>query len=217
MLIHDIDQALITCGLMSRGAFHAVSDDQLPEGASTVVMIGNAGPAMWRAFAATAPHGPDPLDTWTRGVLDKIAEDFGASALYPFTGPPYYPFQRWAMRAEDVSPSPIGPLIHPVYGLWHAYRGALVFKERLPIQTPARTPSPCESCPDKPCLSTCPVDAFSADAYDVPACRTHIARPLGHDCLNRGCLARRACPVGRDYMYAPAQARFHMRHFLAGF
>jgi hypothetical protein len=28
------------------------------------------------------------------------------------------------------------------------------------------------------------------------------------------CLARHACPVGRDYRYAPAQARFHMQSFL---
>ena len=30
----------------------------------------------------------------------------------------------------------------------------------------------------------------------------------------RGCMARRACPVGRDHLYPAAQARFHMEAFL---
>ena len=49
----------------------------------------------------------------------------GAAPIYPFGGPPYWPFQRWAQRAEAVFPSPLGILIHPEYGLWHAYRAAL--------------------------------------------------------------------------------------------
>jgi hypothetical protein len=28
-----------------------------------------------------------------------------------------------------------------------------------------------------------------------------------------GCLARRACPVGKDYVYDPAQMQFHMTAF----
>jgi hypothetical protein len=31
--------------------------------------------------------------------------------------------------------------------------------------------------------------------------------------MGEGCRARRACPVGRDYRYAPDQAAFHMRPF----
>ena len=217
MMIDDIVHTLAASGLITRGAFLAVAEDGVPEGRRTVVMIGNAGPEMWQAFAKTKPSSANPLDAWTREVLDPVAAAFGATALYPFSGPPYHPFQRWAMRADDVTPSPIGPLIHPTFGLWHAYRGALVFDTELDIPAPARTPSPCASCRDKPCLNTCPVDAFSEHGYDVPACRAHIAAPHGQDCLDNGCLARRACPVGQDYIYASAQAGFHMRHFLTGF
>jgi ferredoxin-like protein FixX len=216
MIIDDIQRAFAASGLITRGAFHATTADDVPEGGRTVVMIGNAGPDMWRAFAKTERSSANPLDSWTREVLDPIAVGFGATALYPFNGPPYHPFQRWAMRADDVTPSPIGPLIHPMFGLWHAYRGALVFDAELDIQTPSRSPSPCASCTDKPCLNTCPVGAFSEHGYDVPTCRTHIAAPDGQDCLEGGCLARRACPIGQDYIYASVQAGFHMRHFLAG-
>lgn len=217
MIIDDIEDALARSGLMTRGAFVATPEDDVPQGGHSVVMIGNAGPAMWQAFAKTDHVSANPLDAWTRDVLDPIAAAFGATALYPFSGPPYYPFQRWAMRADDVTPSPIGPLIHPTFGLWHAYRGALVFAQDVDVPAPTRTPSPCESCDDKPCLNTCPVGAFTASGYNVPACRAHIAAPQGQDCLNNGCLARRACPIGQDYIYASPQACFHMRHFLTGF
>ena len=60
----------------------------------------------------------------------------------------------------------------------------------------------------------CPVEAFAEGRYDVPKCVNHIAGPSGTECLTGGCLARRACPVGRDYAYAPDQARFHMEAFL---
>ena len=98
--------------------------------------------------------------------------------------------------------------------MWHAYRGALLFAERLKLPEQRSAPSPCESCPDKPCLNTCPVGAFTPGGYDVAGCRAHIGKPEGSDCLGFGCLARRACPVGQDYLYEPAQARFHMQKFL---
>ena len=49
----------------------------------------------------------------------------------PRTGRPWLPFQQWARKAEPVHVSPLGVLIHPDYGLWHSYRGALCFDTRL--------------------------------------------------------------------------------------
>ena len=97
-------------------------------GLRTIVLAGMAGRDGWPAFAASAEarDGADhPLDRWSRRVIDALARDLGAVALYPFGGPPHWPFQQWARRAEPVHPSPIGILIHPAYGLWHSYRGAL--------------------------------------------------------------------------------------------
>ena len=33
------------------------------------------------------------------------------------------------------------------------------------------------------------------------------------ECREAGCLARRACPVGREHAYRPAHAAFHMTAF----
>jgi len=212
----SIVAALAPHGLIARGGFRPDPEDGLPEDAMAAVMVGNAGPAMWHPFSRARDDESDAMNRWTRRVLDPIAAGFGATALYPFDGPPWFPFQRWAQRAEPVFPSPIGMLIHPEYGLWHAYRGVLLF-DGVVVDLPqaASVASPCESCAEKPCLTTCPVGAFNGENYDVPACAGHLRTEQGTDCLTLGCRARCACPVGRDATYLPRQAAFHMDAFLA--
>jgi len=220
MEIATIEHAIADAGLIVVGGFRPRPEDGVPAPATAVVLVGNAGPAMWRAFAAAVPPSErdsrrHPLDDWTRSVLTAAAESLGVRVLFPFDGPPWYPFQAWALRTNTVHPTPIGPLIHPDYGLWHAYRGAFVLAAPIDLPAPDSRPSPCDSCAEQPCLSTCPVDAIAHNAYDVPACTNHIASAAGRDCLDFGCRARLACPVGRTYAYDPAQAAFHMRKFLA--
>jgi hypothetical protein len=217
----QIDAALRAHGLMARGGFYPEAADSVPglsdgRTAAALVLAGNAGPDMWRVFANSPEFasGPDSLDAWTMRVLGEVAAEMGGEALFPFGGPPYRPFVAWAKRAEPVSESPLGILIHPDYGLWHAYRGALVFAETLDVPARVARPRPCDTCAGKPCLSTCPVNAFTNPGYDVPACAGHIAATAGADCLMQGCRARRACPVGPEFLYAPAQTELHMRAFL---
>lgn len=208
-------------GFMLRGGFHPVPGDAVPalsdgRAARTVVLLGGAGGSFWPVFRASpeAEQEHDALDCWTRRVIGELAEELGAMPLFPFGGPPYLPFQRWAKRAEPVHESPLGLLIHPEFGLWHAYRAALAFADRLDLPARPEVESPCASCADKPCLTACPVGAFTGKSYDVPRCITHIGRPEGRACIENACLARRACPVGRAYAYGPEQARFHMSAFL---
>jgi len=215
----EISDAVAVAGLICRGGFHPRPDDLVPGAAGTVVLVGNAGPEMWRAFTAQVPSEcregrPDPLDTWTRRTLTEISRTLGAKPLFPFDGPPFLPFSRWAKRTEPVFTSPVGPLIHPEFGLWHAYRGALAFAEVMTLPPTEKAASPCDQCPDKPCLHTCPVGALRDGEYDVGACVGHISAPAGIDCMMLHCRARRACPVGRRYQYEPDQSTLHMRGFL---
>ncbi len=217
MLIDDVAQALGRHGLRLGGGFRPDAVDRvppLPDGTpvGAVLMVGNAGPGMWRRFSDERPAGPSPLDAWTINVLARVAERFGACAVYPFQLP-FLPFQQWAMRAEPCYVSPLRMLIHPVFGLWHACRGALLFAGDIGLPDRVEVPSPCESCVGSPCLSMCPVGAFAADAYDAAGCLAHLDGPDGEDCVALGCRARRACPVGSEYRYAPEQARFHMEAF----
>lgn len=210
----DIERTLLAEAFTPLGWFHVDAGDGVPNladgaAARTVVLIGNAGPAMWRRFSPAT----QTLDEWSRGVLAPLAAKLGATAHFPFAKPPL-PFQRWAARAGTVHTSPLGMSIHAEYGLWHAYRAAFAFSEEIALPAQAEPEHPCDTCADRPCLTTCPVNAFSGTAYDVPACAAHLNTPQGADCMDLGCRARRACPVGRDFVYAPAQALFHMSAFV---
>lgn len=216
-LCEKISAALARHRLLLRGGFHPEAQEMtLAEGESvgTVLLAGNAGPGMWEAFSTQMPTGADPLDRWSGEVLGAVARQFGAEVALPSDGPPYRPFQQWAMRAEPVFQSPIGILIHPVYGLWHGYRGALLFERVLDLPDKDMSANPCDSCTARPCLTTCPVGAFSGRGYDLQACRRHLRSGAGDDCLDGSCLARQACPVGRDYAYGAGQAAFHMAAFV---
>lgn len=188
----------------------------MPIPAATLVLLGWVGSEGWPAFTGS-PEARDgdgnPLDRWSRRLIDGIAASVDATPLYPFAGPPWLPFQRWAQRADQVFVSPLGILIHPDWGLWHSYRGALAFREPLELELTIARTSPCENCADKPCLSRCPVSAFSNEGYDVAGCRMHLSSPAGSVCMTGGCLARGACPIGTPHRYDPEQAALHMRAF----
>ncbi|HET6620405.1 MAG TPA: ferredoxin [Dongiaceae bacterium] len=186
--------------------------------ARTLVLIGNVGSELWDKSGTeiAALTGADPLDRWTRRVIDPLARSHEGIALYPFSGPPYWPFQRWAERAEGVRASPIAIQIHPEYGLWHAYRAAIVLPAAIEWPPPAARGHPCDTCADQPCLTRCPANAFSAAGYDVARCVQHVvaAQHEADSCADVGCLARLACPVGAAWRYRPDHARFHMGAFI---
>lgn len=211
---HPVLTAIRRASFTPLGWFSPAPQDRAPQGARFVILIGNAGPDMFRRFARERDPQRDSMDGWTRDAVTTLAADLGADAVYPFDMDPPWPFLTWARRGGAGHVSPLGLNIHPTYGLWHAYRAALCFPVEFDIPMQGPGPHPCETCVAKPCLTACPVSAFDGTAYDVPACFAHIASEAGADCMTRGCLARHACPVGQSFAYAPAQAQFHMRAFL---
>jgi len=209
-------------GLIVRGGFSFSPDVDAPSGpggspAKSVLLVGQAGDAPWPHFLRWRQSQPqdlaDPLDTWSRHVIGEVAARFGARAVSP-SDRPWLPFQQWAMRAEGLRPSPLGILMHPEYGLWHAYRGALLFDVEVSIQAPREVIHLCDACVGKPCLKSCPVDAYSASGFAYQTCRDHVRGPSGGPCLDGGCLDRNACPYGTRYRYSPQAQAFHMAAFV---
>ncbi|MEM8749593.1 MAG: hypothetical protein AAGF28_04785 [Pseudomonadota bacterium] len=208
---------LADTGLQPLGWF-SICDEAATKRAG--LLIGNCGGSIWPTFQRSdecLDGKPDPLNRWTQRVIDPMAKMLGAQARYPF-GDRVWPFQRWARAAMGVQSSPLGLLIHPEYGLWVAFRAALVFDvdetDTIPNENTALVEHPCDTCIDKPCLNTCPVNAFSAEGFLVATCRSFLETEEGQACRLKGCKARLACPVGQQFAYTNAQQAFHMAHFL---
>jgi hypothetical protein len=234
----ELGALLADSGLEPRGWF-AIEAGDIPAGVTPVkpgmaaLLVGNAGPAMWTVFEDSIEHDGDigdPMDRWTERIVHSALGQIEEIAvpLFPF-GVDVWPFQRFAARAMGLRPSPLGILIHPQFGLWHALRAAIVFPEvQIQPQLVPKPIHPCEACNEKPCLSACPASAFSGSGFNVRACRSYLDSSsssdsdsgnsprhvrAGADCMTNGCAARNACPVGAEYRYAPEQVRFHMMAF----
>jgi hypothetical protein len=210
---HPVLTSIRRAGFLPFGWFTPKEEDGVGASAKFVILIGNAGPDMFRRFARERDPSKDMIDDWTREVVSELADDLQATAIFPF-GEPAYPFLTWAKRSGAGHTSPLGLNIHATYGLWHAYRAALLFPVEFDLPKQSAGLHPCESCADKPCLSACPVGAFSGTSYDVESCAAHVGSPAGIDCLDNGCKARRACPIGKSFTYHPYQAQFFMRAFV---
>lgn len=211
----QVVRALEPAGMFIRGLVQFAQGEGpiLSDGthACSVLLLGNIGGSIWPAFEAwrRTYDGPDPLDTWSKSEIQPLAAALGATAYFP-SDPPFQPFQQWAVKAEGLRASPLGILIHPTYGLWHGYRGALGFGCEIP-QSAEVSLYACSACADKPCLSACPVGAVSLERFDVPACRVFLNTGAGNEtCQKSGCLARNVCPAGSGFRYPRAQLRFHM-------
>ena len=220
LILEQLRAALGVDGVFVRGivSFGDGEGPLLADGtaAQSVVLLGNIGGSIWIPFSRwwQLPENagrPDPLDDWSKTVIRPVASSLGATAYFP-SDPPWLPFQRWAMQAEGLKASPLGILIHPVYGVWHGYRGALGFADAIENDfAPAFPQHPCDVCVDKPCVTACPVAAVTTAGFDVPSCRSHLRTREGQaDCMVGGCLARNACPIGAGYRYPAEQLAFHM-------
>jgi len=188
--------------------------DFCPPGARALVLIGTEGGASWwdrvTASAEWRDGAPDPVDRWSKRVLGQIAAQMGGAAIYPSDGPPWPPFQRWALETGRMWQSPVGLLVHPDAGLWVAFRAALALPFTVTWPPAAR---PCDACAGTPCLTACPVGALAGAGYDLPRCHAFLDTPSGAGCLSAGCAVRGACPVSQSHARLPAQSAYHMSRF----
>ncbi|MCV6603089.1 MAG: hypothetical protein OIF54_16275 [Cohaesibacter sp.] len=211
-----LDHEIAPLGLVILAAFCPKCEEKAVPGQDsqpgTIVMVGNAGSAMWTPFdQAREKNDPDAMNKWTQQSLQPIADSLNCDLVFPFAGPPWYPFVSWAERSGNVVKSPLGMGLHREYGLFHAHRGAFLFKEILPVAA-RKTGNPCQDCVSQPCLSACPVSAFGGKAYNVAHCKSYM-QDQKVECWT-GCLARKACPIGQDCHYSAEHARYHMQAFM---
>lgn len=208
-----LDATLAAHHLAILGGFHPTAEDAVPPGTQTLLLLGPAEPGFWAHLTAQPEwqdSQPDPIDRWSRRVIGRIACDLGAKALFPFGGPPYHPFYRWALKTGRIWESPVRLLVSADQGLLVSFRGALALKDRIALPPPATRP--CDLCAAA-CLTACPTSALTEKVYDIPACHAFLDTDEGIPCLTKGCETRRACPVSAAYARLPEQSAYHMRRF----
>jgi len=222
--IEPVKEWLKPFGLVVHACLDGMEDGALPilkSGipAATLLLIGNAGSSIWDAFSQSPEYADDltdPLDRWSTRLGNKLATEFSGEVLFPFTGPPFHPFSSWAKRANIAVSSPLGLSLHLDYGLWYGYRLALALPQPIkPVPALSNPINLCIDCSTKPCLNTCPVDAFNDGVYRYQQCVVFLSEHLDGECNKSGCIARHACPNGTKYRYEPEHAQFHMRAFIA--
>ncbi|MFW8635096.1 ferredoxin [Cribrihabitans pelagius] len=210
------EAAAAAAGLIVLGALHPARHGLSYPDRGTLLLLGS-GPAFWPALTAAPEYrggAPDPVDRWSRRIGQALAAELGATAHFPFGGPPFAPFVAWALASGRAFVSPVRMLVHDAAGMMLSYRAALHFEAEFDIPPPPLADSPCQSCAARPCLSACPAGALAADEpYDLAACHAHLSRAAGRECMDGGCLARRACPLSRASGRDPAQSAHHMRYF----
>jgi len=189
--------------------------------ARSALLLGNGGPAFFRAYRAQADsfaHEPDPLDAFTKQIATLAARDlteagFESQAFFYFEkrAGAYVDFRALGEASGLGAPSRLGILLHPVFGPWMALRALLLTEKVL---NPTALPddfAPCRGCP-APCAVACPAAALSVEcevreAFDLQRC--HTRRTDTEDCVSM-CSARRACVVGPEWAYDGDAEAFHL-------
>ena len=199
-------------GLRISGIVAPSADDNLPDWATAIALISPREPEFWSHFCGSPEWHDgqnDPVDRWSKRVLDEIAAQNDGVAYFPFGGAPFYPFYSWAIRSGAFCASPIAFLADGTAGLFTSFRGAIALRDAPEVEL---APPPCSSCEAKPCVAACPASALTVEGYDVAACHGYLSGKDGADCLNRGCRVRRACPVGTPNR-PPEQSAYFMSEF----
>ena len=182
----------------------------LPAGYRSLLLFGHGGRTLWENLPQPLDPEAHPVDRYVlenvRWLAREALGDAEPLVLYPSTQA-VVPLQRIGRALNLARPSWLGLDIHPVFGVWFAYRALVLTRE---VAEPTRHPefaSPCDSCAGKPCRSACPARAV-ATSFDIRACADHRLSE-NSPCADR-CLSRFACPYEPRHRYSEAQMRYHM-------
>lgn len=196
-----------------------------------VLVVGNAGGALWSAFLADLRADPrrlaeddQPLDAYVRRAVEAADVElrayerrwvFGDAGETDIAGRAGTPLRTEARRAHlDMRTlaerAGIGVrgrlelLMDAEAGPWIGLRAACFVQAPFPADAAPTGFSPCADC--DACARACPGGAFTGGRFDIGAC---VAFRAASTACAHGCAARRACPVGTARAYPKEAERYH--------
>lgn len=185
----------------------------IPEAAGyrQLILFGHAGRRLWECVQASGIGGEHPIDHYSIRTVEQWFAEHLPSQRYCFLYPGDAPIglQALGTLAGWHHPSPFRIGVNADWGSWFAYRAAVLADTDFAPSPPVDRGNPCLSCRDQPCLAACPAGARADGQIAIEDCVTVRLR-TGSPCALQ-CLARNACPVGREHRYDDAQTEHSMR------
>ena len=187
-----------------------------PQAASyhQLILIGHGGSAFWQALQASGTalsrnEVGHPVDDFTVATVQQFMQSECAGVAYEIIYPGSYivSLQELGKLAGWHHPSPFMVGINATFGSWFAYRAVLLANTDLPVTAPLQTASPCASCSEKPCISSCPPHALDDGKFDLQKCLGY--RQQTDALCKNTCIARTRCPVASEHRYSDAQMHYH--------
>lgn len=173
-----------------------------------LILVGNAGRALWTAVTRAGLCSADPIDDFSvatvRAWFAATLPGHRHTVLYPGSTPVGLQAIGRLAGWHHATPFKLGIL--PGWGSWFAYRVALLADTALPSTPPLQVESPCLGCAARPCIAACPAQAMADGEFALEQCVDYRRQPESH--CRSGCQARDACPVGREHRYHED----HLRH-----
>lgn len=193
--------------VLSSSRVTSVLDGLDVDGWPTLVLLGSTGSALWNAMSAASwLDRADPVDSWCAARLTELRDALPMRAVFVFPSRSPVDVVALGRAAGWAHPTPLGLGMHPEHGLWVGYRGALLLDTALPERGIVDAPSPCTTCVDTPCVTSCLGSAVESGGLQIAACFGQ--RLTETPCATR-CASRFACPVGADSRYGDVQIAHH--------
>ena len=183
-------------------------------GSKGMMILGNGGPTFWDFFKEGSKG--QSIDDFVKDYIESSLIEVGFKAddfhqAYP-SGDSTPPLLEISRNFNLSRPSQLGLDLSSTYGPWFGIRALFFFKRALPLISPKPFESPCHQCLLRPCLKSCPGDAFKNEKFSISDC-VDFRLKKGSTCEEK-CDARLACPVGKEYQYSKEQMTYHYKHGL---
>lgn len=179
-----------------------------------LILIGHGGTTFWQALQATGRdlkrnETEHPVDDFTVATVQQFLQTEFAAVAYEIVYPGSYTvsLQELGKLAGWHHPSPFMVGINASFGSWFAYRAVVLANTDLPATTAVQTVSPCSSCSDQACISSCPAHALDDGEFHLLKCVSY--RQQKDSICKNTCVARTSCPVASEHRYSEAQINYH--------
>jgi len=221
-MIHPADSRwLAGCGLNLQAVFDL---NTLPAGLIApeectgfrqLLLFGNGGGTFWQALGRAGMQGEHPVDRFSVACVARYMRETLPEHCYRllYPGVTVIPLQTLGKLAGWHHPSPMMVGINAEWGVWFAYRVALLADTELTPTVPWTAPSPCNDCGKRPCVSACPAGALDSGSLQLERCLAYRRREDSRCRLT--CLARETCPAGAAHRYSDQQLRYHYGRSMA--